>query len=70
MFIEATAIDSQLSWCGGISANQPSNSGQQTEIEFSAILCSSTLVETMRFQRKTFSCYTLLLHGRSRAREK
>src|SRR5689334_10688 len=32
--------------------------------------CSSTLVETMRFQRKTFSCYTLLPGGRSRGRER
>ena len=30
----------------------------------------NTLVETMRFQRKTFSCYTLLLRGRSRARDR
>ncbi len=32
--------------------------------------CSSTLVETMRFQRKTFSCYTLPQRGRSGARER
>ena len=33
------------------------------------IYCSSTLVKTMRFQRKTFSCYTLPPRGRSRARD-
>ena len=32
--------------------------------------CSSTLVETMRFERKTFSCYTLPQRGRSGARER
>src|SRR5213596_3474953 len=37
MFIEATAIDPQRSWCLAGLNNRPSNSAHQTEIELSAI---------------------------------